>query len=100
MLKNATPIKTFADWQDDRPGFLEIDLISHCDEGDEAGMLTEAKQQELAAIYHGLNPPALLKQINENLEHLWNLVGRPTQHSLSVLVPDVIPLVNVSNSQI
>jgi hypothetical protein len=66
----------------------------------EAGMLTEANQQELAAIYHGLNRAALLKQINENLEHLWNLVERPAQHSLSVLVPDVIPLVNVSNSQI
>lgn len=24
LLKNAIPIKTFADWQDDRPGFLEI----------------------------------------------------------------------------
>jgi len=39
----------------------------------EAGVLTEAKQQELAAIYYGLNPVLLLKQINENLEHLWNL---------------------------
>jgi len=37
------------------------------------GVLTEAKQQELAAIYHGLNPVLLLKQINENLERLWDL---------------------------
>jgi len=36
-----------------------------------AGMLTEAKRQELAVIYYGLNPVTLLKQINENLEHLW-----------------------------
>ncbi len=34
-------------------------------------MLTEAKRQELAALYHGLNPVLLLKQINENLEQLW-----------------------------
>ena len=39
----------------------------------EAGVLTEAKQQELAAIYYGLNPVLLLKQIKENLERLWNL---------------------------
>ena len=39
----------------------------------ESGVLTEAKQQELAATYHGLNPVLLLKQINENLECLWKL---------------------------
>jgi hypothetical protein len=39
----------------------------------DAGVLTEAKQQELAATYHGINPVILLKQINDNLEHLWGL---------------------------
>jgi len=43
----------------------------------EAGMLTIAKQQELAAAYHGLNPVFLLKQINSNLEQLWRLAQRP-----------------------
>ena len=43
----------------------------------ESGVLTEAKQQELAAMYHRLNPVLLLKQINENLEHLWNLAEHP-----------------------
>ncbi len=43
----------------------------------EAGMLTEAKQQELAAMYHGLNPVLMLKQINKNLESLWRLAERP-----------------------
>ena len=42
----------------------------------ESGVLTEAKCQELAAIYHGLDPVLLLKQINENLERLWNLAER------------------------
>ncbi len=41
-----------------------------------AGILTETKRQELAAIYHRLNPVTLLRQINENLEHLWNLAER------------------------
>jgi len=43
----------------------------------EAGVLTEAKRQEMAAVYHGLNPVSLLKQINENLEHLWKLAEHP-----------------------
>jgi hypothetical protein len=44
----------------------------------EAGVLTEAKQQELAATYSYLNPVLLLKQINENLECLWDLAERST----------------------
>jgi len=39
----------------------------------ESGVLTESKQQELAATYHGLNPVLLLKQTNQNLECLWKL---------------------------
>jgi len=42
-----------------------------------AGVLTKDKQQELAAMYYGLNPVSLLKQINENLERLWNLAEHP-----------------------
>jgi len=42
-----------------------------------AGILTEAKWQELAATYHSLNPVTLLKQINENLECLWHAAERP-----------------------
>lgn len=29
LLKNAIPIKTFADWDDARPGFIEVDLVAH-----------------------------------------------------------------------
>ena len=29
ILKQDIPIRTFADWDDARPGFLEIDLVSH-----------------------------------------------------------------------
>ncbi len=29
LLKHHIPIRTFADWDDDRSGFLEIDLVSH-----------------------------------------------------------------------
>lgn len=30
LLKHQIPIRTFADWDDDRPGFVEIDLVAHC----------------------------------------------------------------------
>jgi len=30
LLKNAIPIRTFADWKEDQPGFMEIDLVAHC----------------------------------------------------------------------
>jgi hypothetical protein len=29
LLRHQIPIRTFADWDDDRPGFLEIDLVAH-----------------------------------------------------------------------
>lgn len=32
LLKSAIPIRTFADWDDARPGFLEVDLVAHCGE--------------------------------------------------------------------
>ncbi len=31
-LRSAIPIRTFADWQENRPGFIEVDLVAHCGE--------------------------------------------------------------------
>jgi hypothetical protein len=30
LLKHAIPVRTFADWDDARPGFTEVDLVAHC----------------------------------------------------------------------
>ncbi len=30
LLKDSIPIRTFADWDDVRPGFGEVDLVAHC----------------------------------------------------------------------
>lgn len=30
LLKQQIPIRTFADWDDQRPGFTEMDLVAHC----------------------------------------------------------------------
>ncbi len=55
------------------------------------GVLSEAKRVELAAVYHGLNPVLLLKQINGNLEQLWRLADHttPTPRSGRTEVPAV-----------
>lgn len=30
LLKNLIPIHTFTEWDQERPGFMEIDLVAHC----------------------------------------------------------------------
>lgn len=35
LLKKAIPIRTFADWEENRPGFIETDLVAHCGESAE-----------------------------------------------------------------
>lgn len=30
LLKNQVPIQTYTPWEDQHPGFLEIDLVAHC----------------------------------------------------------------------
>jgi hypothetical protein len=30
LLKNLIPVRTFTEWDAERPGFLEIDLVAHC----------------------------------------------------------------------
>ena len=40
LLKNSIPIRTFADWSEEQPGFLEIDLVAHCGESTEGFYLT------------------------------------------------------------
>jgi hypothetical protein len=32
LLKDAIPVRTFADWDEKRPGFVEVDLVAHCDD--------------------------------------------------------------------
>jgi hypothetical protein len=32
LLKNLIPVRTFTEWNEERPGFMEIDLVAHCGE--------------------------------------------------------------------
>jgi len=59
----------------------------------ETGVLTEAKQQQLAAMYHGLNPVALLRQINDNLERLWTLAERGAQPHNGTFQKDSVTMI-------
>ena len=50
LLKGAIPIRTFAEWDDDRPGFIEVDLVAHCGdtvEGFHLNTLTAVGQRGL-----------------------------------------------------
>ncbi len=40
LLKSSIPIRTFADWQENKPGFMEVDLVGHCGEST-GGFLSE-----------------------------------------------------------
>ena len=39
LLKDSIPIRTFADWNENKPGFMEIDLVAHCGDSVEGSFL-------------------------------------------------------------
>ncbi len=39
LLKQQIPIRTFEEWNEVRPGFLEADLVAHCGTDIEGGYL-------------------------------------------------------------
>jgi hypothetical protein len=49
LLKSSIPIRTFADWQEDCPGFLEVDLVPHCGESTEGFYLTTLSTVDVAS---------------------------------------------------
>ena len=40
LLRSAIPIRTFSEWTENRPGFVEVDLVAHCGESAEGFYLT------------------------------------------------------------
>ena len=48
LLKSSIPIRTFADWQEDRPGFIEADLVPHCGESAEGFYLNTLSTVDVA----------------------------------------------------
>src|SRR6202165_4303440 len=39
LLKQQVPVRTFEEWEETRPGFLEADLVAHCGTDIEGGYL-------------------------------------------------------------
>jgi hypothetical protein len=48
LLKNSIPIRTFSDWNENKPGFLEADLVAHCGESAEGFYLTTLSTVDVA----------------------------------------------------
>lgn len=48
MLKKAIPVRTFTPWEDEIPGFLEIDLVAHCGQTTEGTYLNTLTATDLA----------------------------------------------------
>lgn len=48
LLKNSIPIRTFSDWNENEPGFLEADLVAHCGESAEGFYLTTLSTVDVA----------------------------------------------------
>ncbi len=49
LLKNSIPIRTFGDWQENRPGFIEADLVAHCGESVEGFYLNTLMAVDVAS---------------------------------------------------
>src|SRR5262249_57125584 len=47
-LKQQIPIRTFAEWTDAQPGFLEVDLVGHCGESTEGSYLYTLTAEDLS----------------------------------------------------
>jgi len=57
LLKASIPIRTFGEWEEESPGFIEVDLVAHCGESTEGFYLTTLSAVDIAtrwAEYRGV----------------------------------------------
>ena len=48
LLKQSIPVRTYAEWDDVRPGFVEMDLVAHCGETTEGAYLNTLTATDIA----------------------------------------------------
>jgi hypothetical protein len=48
LLKNSIPVRTFSEWENTRPGFIEADLVAHCGDSAEGFYLTTLSTVDVA----------------------------------------------------
>jgi len=51
LLKNAIAVRTFSEWNEKQPGFLEADLVAHCGESSEGFYLTTLSTVDVATAW-------------------------------------------------
>jgi hypothetical protein len=52
LLKNAIPVRTFSEWSESKPGFLEVDLVAHCGDNTEGFYLTTLSAVDVATGWY------------------------------------------------
>ena len=63
LLKKNIPVRTFTDWNEDKPGFMEVDLVAHCGESATGQFLNTLTCTDLCTGW--TEPIALLKRSQE-----------------------------------
>lgn len=56
LLRHEIPIRTFTEWTDARPGFLEVDLVAHCGSSTEGFYLCTLCAVDIATAWVELEP--------------------------------------------
>jgi hypothetical protein len=51
LLKQQIPVRTFADWNDSRPGFVEIDLVAHCNQSADGQYLNSLTMTDIRTAW-------------------------------------------------
>jgi len=51
LLKHQVPVRTFADWEEKRPGFFEADLVAHCGWSMEGSILYTLTLTDIATAW-------------------------------------------------
>jgi len=51
LLKKSIPVRTFADWDDARPGFVEVDLVAHCGQSADGQYLNSLVMTDIATCW-------------------------------------------------
>jgi hypothetical protein len=79
LLKRQIPIRTFADWDDTRPGFLEADLVAHCGHSTEGAFLHTLVLTDIATCWVECLPLLHRTQhtVKQALGHAGQLVPFP-----------------------
>jgi hypothetical protein len=52
LLKKAIPVRTFSEWDEKRPGFVEADLVAHCGDSVEGFYLTTLSTVDVATGWY------------------------------------------------